>query len=172
MPSSVDACGRMRSLLTDLLKAYICTDHELFIANFYVHGFNKHSLLFHTLIFEHLKRNKDNKFLWLLICWDPSMRTSYAILGPSHRNICIYDIFLEIVRFIVVVYLFIRPLFSHYYKLQKNTEKIFKWFCNNNLISDVAKTLLIVSAKRILEIHVSSCPAKNEDIVRPTSVST
>ena len=50
MPSYVDAYGRMCSLLTDLLKACICIDHELFIANLYVNGFNKHSLLFHTLI--------------------------------------------------------------------------------------------------------------------------
>lgn len=101
MPSSVDACGRMCSLLTDLLKAYICIDHELFIANFHVHGFNKHSLLFHMLIFKHSKRNKENKFLWPRICWAPSIRTSYVILGPSHLNISIYDILLKIVRFIL-----------------------------------------------------------------------
>ena len=38
------------------------------------------------------------------------------------------------------------------FKLQKNTERIFRWFYNNNLILNAEKSHLIVSTKKNLEI--------------------
>ena len=52
------------------------------------------------------------------------------------------------------------------FKLQKNTEKIFRWFYNSNLISKAEKSHLIVSTKKNVEIQVSYCPQKNEDSVK------
>ena len=52
------------------------------------------------------------------------------------------------------------------FKLQKNTEKIFRWFYNSNLISNAEKSHLIVSTKKNVEIQVSYCPKKNEDSVK------
>ena len=39
------------------------------------------------------------------------------------------------------------------FKLQKSTERIFKWFRNNNLTSNAEKSQLIVSSKENLEIQ-------------------
>ena len=52
------------------------------------------------------------------------------------------------------------------FKLQKNTEKNFRWFYNSNLISNAEKSHLIVSTKKNVEIQVSYCPKKNEDSVK------
>ena len=52
------------------------------------------------------------------------------------------------------------------FKLQKNTEKFFRWFYNNNLISNAEKCNLIASTKKNLEIQVSSCLIRNADSVK------
>ena len=52
------------------------------------------------------------------------------------------------------------------FKLQKNTDTIFRWFYNNNLISNAEKSHLIVGTKKNLEIQVSNCSIRNEDSVK------
>ena len=42
------------------------------------------------------------------------------------------------------------------FKIQKNSERILRWFHNSNLISNAEKGHLIVSPKENLEIQVSS----------------
>ena len=52
------------------------------------------------------------------------------------------------------------------FKLQKSNERIFRWFHNNNLISNAEKSHLIVSSKENLEIQVSGCSLRNEGSVK------
>ena len=63
------------------------------------------------------------------------------------------------------MHLFIN-LDSAIFELQENTERIFIWFYNNNLISNAEKSNLMVSSKKNLEIQVSCCSIRNEDSVK------
>ena len=56
------------------------------------------------------------------------------------------------------------------FKLQKNTERIFRWFYDNNLISNAEKSHLIVSTKKNLEIQVSGCSIRNENSVKRLAI--
>ena len=87
-----------------------------------------------------------------------------SILGPLLFNIYICDLLLENNDTDIANYAdgnapyacSSDPSFV-IFKLQKNTERIFRWFHNNNLISNAEKSNLIVSSKENLEIQVSSC---------------
>ena len=52
------------------------------------------------------------------------------------------------------------------FKFQKNTERVFGWFQNNNLITNAEKSRLIVSSKENLEIQVWSCSIRKQDSVK------
>ena len=96
-----------------------------------------------------------------------------SILGPLLFNIYICDLFIENSDIDIAnydddntPYACSSDLDSVIFKLQKNTERIFRWFYNNGLISNVEKSHLIVSTKKNLEIQVSSCSIKNENSVK------
>ena len=123
------------ALLTDLSKAFDCIDHELLIAKLYAYGFDKNSLYF---IISYLKGRKRRT----------KINSSYsafaeilfgvpqgAILGPLLFNIYIYDLFIEnsdtdIANYTddSTPYACSSDLNSVIFKLQKNTERIFRWF--------------------------------------------
>ena len=50
---SVDGGGQAGALLTDLGKAFDCTDRELLIAKLYAYGFDKNSLFLRFLYWGH-----------------------------------------------------------------------------------------------------------------------
>ena len=54
----------------------------------------------------------------------------------------------------------------HNFNNSLSSSTIFRWFYNNNLISNAEKSHLILSTKRDLEIQVSSCSIRNEDRVK------
>ena len=96
-----------------------------------------------------------------------------SILGPLLFNIYISDLFIENSDIDIANY---ADDYTPYacsldldfvmFKLQKNTERIFRWFYNNNLISNAEKSHLIVSTKKNLEIQVSGRSTRNEDSVK------
>ena len=67
---------------------------------------------------------------------------------------------------LMTTYVCSSDLDSVIFKLQKNTKRIFRWFHNNNLISNAEKSHLIMSSKENLEIQVSNCSIRNEDSVQ------
>ena len=170
---SVDGVGQAGALLTDLPKAFDCIDHELLIAKLYAYGLDKNSLYF---INSYLKGRKQRA----------KINSSYSafaeilfgvpqgsVLGPLLFNIYICDLFVEnsdigLANYADdnIPYACSSDLDSVIFKLQKNTERIFRWFYNNNLISNAEKSNLIVSTKNNLEIEVSSCSIRNEDSVK------
>ena len=94
-------------------------------------------------------------------------------MGPFLFNIYICDLFIENGDIDIAnyaddntPYACSSDLDSVIFKLQKNTERTFRWFYNNNLISNAEKSHLIVSTKKNLEIQVASCSIKNEDSVK------
>ena len=96
-----------------------------------------------------------------------------SILGPLLFNIYICDLFIENSDIDIdnyaddnTPYACSSDLDSVIFKLQKITERIFRWFSNNNLISNAEKSHLIVSTKKNLEIQVSSCSIRNEDSIK------
>ena len=170
---SVDGGGQAGALLTDLSKVFDCIDHELLIAKLYAYSFDKNSLYF---INSYLKGRKQRT----------KINSSYSafaeilfgvpqgsILGPLLFNIYICDLFIEISDIDIANYADDnKPSAcssdhdSVIFKIQKNTERIFRWFYNNNLISNAGKSHLIVCTKKNLEIQVSSCSIRNEGSVK------
>ena len=63
-------------------------------------------------------------------------------------------------------YAFLSDLDSVIFELQKTNERIFRWFNNNNLISNAEKSHLIVSSKGNFKIQVSNCPIRNVKLLR------
>ena len=96
-----------------------------------------------------------------------------SILRPLLFNIYICDLFIENSDIDIAdyaddntPYTCSSDLDSVIFKRQKNTERIFRWFYKNNLISNAEKSHLIVSTKKNLEIQVSRCSIRNEDSVK------
>ena len=96
-----------------------------------------------------------------------------SILRPLLFNIYICDLFIENSDIDIAdyaddntPYTCSPDLDSVIFKRQKNTERIFRWFYKNNLISNAEKSHLIVSTKKNLEIQVSRCSIRNEDSVK------
>ena len=96
-----------------------------------------------------------------------------SILGTLLFNIYICDLYLENCDIDIAnyaddntPYVCSSDIDFVIFKLQINTERIFGWFYNNNLISNAKKSHLIVSTKNNLEIQVSSCSIRNEDNVK------
>ena len=94
-------------------------------------------------------------------------------MGSLLFNIYICDLFLGNSGIGIVNYAddntphdWLSDLESVIFKLQKNTERIFRCLYNNYLISNAEKINLIVSSKENLEIQVSSCSIRNENSVK------
>ena len=164
---SVDGGGQAGALLGYLSEAFDCIDHELLISKLNAYGFDKNSLYF---INSYLKGQKQrtkinssyNAFAEILFGVPQG-----SILGPLLFNICICDLFLKDSDIDIayyaddnIPYTCSSDLDSIIFKLQKNTERIFRWFHNSNLISKTEKSHLIVSSKENLEIQVSSYSEK------------
>ena len=164
---SVDGGGQAGALLGYLSEAFDCIDHELLISKLNAYGFDKNSLYF---INSYLKGQKQrtkinssyNAFAEILFGVPQG-----SILGPLLFNICICDLFLKDSDIDIayyaddnIPYTCSSDLDSIIFKLQKNTERIFRWFHNSNLISNAGKSHLIVSSKENLEIQVSSYSEK------------
>ena len=169
---SVDGDDQAEALLTDLSKAFDCIDHELLIAKLYAFGFDKNFLYFINLYLKGRKwRTKINPSysMFAEILFDVAQG---SILGPLLFNIYICDLFLENSDIDIANYADNNTLYACssdldpvIFKLQENTERIFRWFYNNNLISNAVKSHLIESTKENLGIQVSSCFIRNEDSV-------
>ena len=157
----------------DLSKAFDSIDYELLIAKFYAGGFDKISLCF---INSYLKGRKQRT----------KINSSYSafakilfgvpqgsILGPLLFNSYTCDPFLENSDMNIANYADDSTPYacswdvdSVIFNFQKNTERVFRWFHNNNLILNAEKSHLIVSSKQNLEIQVSSCSIRNEDSIK------
>ena len=130
---SVDGGGQAGAPLTDLSKAFDCSDHELLIAKLYASGFDKNSLYF---INSYLKGRKQRT----------KINSSYStfaeilfgvpqgsILGPLLFNIYICDLFVENSDIDIANYADDNTPFacssdldSVIFKLQENIERIFR----------------------------------------------
>ena len=166
---SVDGSGQAGSPLTDLSKAFDCIHHELLIAKLYAYGFDKNSLYFINSYLkvqkQRTKINSSNSAFAEILFGVPQG----SILESLLFNIYICDLLensdIDIANYADdnTPYACSSDLDSVIFKLQKNTERIFRWFYNSNLISNAEKSHLIVSTKKNLKIQVSSCSIRNED---------
>ena len=148
---SVDGSGPVGALLMNLSKAFGYIDHQLLIAKLYAYGFDKNSLYF---IHQYLKRQKQRA----------KINSSYS----SFAEILFENIDIDIANYADdnTPYVFSSDLDSVVFKLQENTKRNFKWFQNNNLMSNTEKSHLIVSFKENLEIQFFTFSIRNEDSVK------
>ena len=162
--SSVDGDGQAGALLTNLSKAF---DHELSIAKLYA------SLYFiNSYLKGRKQRTKINSSYNAFTEFIFDVPQGF-ILGPILFKIYICNIVfknsgIDIANYADdnTSYACSSELDSVIFKLQKNTERIFRWFHNNNLISNAEKSHLIASPKGNLEIQVSSYSIRNEGIAK------
>ena len=135
-----------------VFQAFDCMDHELLIVKLYGYGFDNNSLYFiNSCLKGRKKRTKINSsysaFAEILFRVPQGF-----ILGPVLFNIYICGLFLENSDIGIAnyadentPYACSSDLDSVIFKLQENTEIIFRWFYNNNLTSSAEKSHLIVS---------------------------
>ena len=132
---SVDGGGQVDALLTDLSKAFDCIDHKLLIAKPYAYCFDKNSLYF---INSYLKGRKQRT---KINCFNTAFAEILfgvpqgSALGPLVFNIYVCDLFLENSEIDFANYADDNTpyacswdLDSVIFKLQKNTERSFRWF--------------------------------------------
>ena len=96
-----------------------------------------------------------------------------SILAPLLFSIYICDLFLENSDIDIAIYAddstpyaCSSDLDSVIFKLQKNAERVFRWFHNNISISNNEKSHLIVSSKENLGIKALSCSIGNKDSIK------
>ena len=159
---SVDGNGLADALLTDLSKTFGCVDHELLIAKLYAYDFGKNSLHFINSYMKRRKQRTKTNFSYSVFAKIYFGVPQGSILGPLLFNIYICDLFLQNSDIDIAdyaddntPYASSSDLDSVIFNLQKNTKRIFRWFFNNNLISNAEKSHLIVSTKEILKIQFS-----------------
>ena len=118
--------------------------------------------------FERTKTKNQNKFLLQRVCWYSFLCASRFYIRTISFSIHICDLFFEnsdidIPNYVDdnTPYACSSDLDSVIFKLQKNTERILRWFRNNHLISNAEKSHL-----EKLEIQVSSCSIRNENSVK------
>ena len=89
-------------------------------------------------------------------------------MGPLLFNIYTCDLFFGIANYADdnTPYACSSDLDCVIFKLQKNTEIVFRWFYKNDLILNAEKSHLIVSTKKNLEIQVSNCSLRYEGNVK------
>ena len=96
--TSLDQGGEYAALLTDLSKGFDCLPHDLIIAKFRAHGFDKASLrLMHSYLSDRYQSVKINNSysLWSLIKYGVPQG---SILGPILFTIFLCDMFFMIDR--------------------------------------------------------------------------
>ena len=162
---SFDGGGQVGALPTDFPKSYFI-DHELLIAKLYVYDFDKNVLY---VINSYLKGRKQRTKINSSYSTFPEILfgvSEASILRSLLFNIYIVNLLFENSDDDIANYADDNPPYTCLsesdfviFKLQKNIERIFRWFHNNNLISKAEKCDLIVSFKENLQIKDPSCSA-------------
>ena len=153
----MDKRGFACLLLTDLLKAFDCIDHELLIAKLHAYGFNIKSLeLIHSYIYDRIQRVQINSSLshW-------SNVESGIPQGSLLFNIYIYDLFFDIIEINIATYADGTTPYALDSKLENiiklleaNADKLFDWISNNYLKANTGKCFLRVNATGNIRVNV------------------
>ena len=171
---TLDGGGETVAALTDLSKAFDCTDHNLLIAKLNAYGFDKQLINF---IYSYLTKPKQRtKVDSAVNSWEMlfSGVPQGSILGPLLFNIYICDMFFETPANIDFAgyaddntpYTYSSNIKNVLDNLQGALEKMFHWFSTNNLVANAGKCHVLTSSKTPVDIHISNTEILNEERVK------
>ena len=161
------------AVLTDLSKAFDCTDHELLLAKLNAYGFDNWGLIFIcSYLSERKQRIKINSFL---SCWAEILFgvPQGSILGPHLFNSYICDIFFEVRDLEYASFaddttacICLPEMIPILEKLKKGIQSMFDWFPENFLKANADKCHLITSSKVPVDIQISNIKVNSESRVK------
>ena len=149
--------------LTDFSKVFACIDDQFSILKLNAYGVDTNSLYFLASYLEKRKQRTKANGSYSNFNDVFSGVLQGSILDPLLFNIYIYGLFFGIVDLDIVSYAddntpytFSSELDVGLKKLSSHTIKIFEWFHNNRLKSNVGKCNLITSFASPVEIQIKS----------------
>ena len=159
----MDKGGISGAILTDLSKAFDCILHDLLIAKLAAYGFDYQSLrIMESFLSNRQQRTKINDAFsrYSEIIYEVPQG---SILGPSLFNICLCEIFFNIIECDIVTYAndntpynFDFSLDNVISNLEKSANSLLNWFRENHMKANADKCHFLVSSDKV-------CTAKIED---------
>ena len=172
---TLDKGGETGAVLTDLSKAFGCTDHKLLIAKLDAYGFEKQSIDFlHSYLTKRKQRTKvDSAYSsWEMLLSGVPQGT--YILEPLLFNIYICNMFFGRPKNIDFAgyaddntpYTCSSNIDEVLENLQGTLEQFLQWFSVNHLVANAGKCHLLTSSKITSNIAISDTNVSSEQKVK------